>query len=112
MTVDYATLTNGLGQLPEVDGTTVAPETVRHIACDAGIIPVVLGSDSELLDIGRRSRTIPAAVAAAPHHLRHDPTPTQEPIPRLEHVSLIPNVNRSAGGRAPRRATTRYIPSA
>jgi hypothetical protein len=38
---------------------------VRRMACDAGIIPIVLGSRSEVLDIGRRSRTVPAAIRRA-----------------------------------------------
>ncbi|MCD4853791.1 HNH endonuclease, partial [Arthrobacter sp. AK01] len=29
------------------------PNTIRKIACDADIIPVLLGSDSRVLDIGR-----------------------------------------------------------
>jgi hypothetical protein len=38
------------------EGTLLAPETVRRIACDAGIIPVVLGTDGEILDLGRTKR--------------------------------------------------------
>ena len=30
-----------------------------------GIIPIVLGSRSQLLDIGRRSRTVPAGIRTA-----------------------------------------------
>ena len=37
-------------------GQLLAPETIRRIACDATIIPVVLGSDSEVLDVGRARR--------------------------------------------------------
>jgi len=37
-------------------GRLLAPETIRRIACDATIIPVVLGSDSEVLDVGRARR--------------------------------------------------------
>lgn len=65
VTVDYATLTDAVGRLPEIDGTPVALEAIRRLACDAGIIPIVLGSDSEPLDIGRRSRSIPAAIRRA-----------------------------------------------
>ncbi len=38
------------------NGSLLGPETVRRIACDAAIIPVVLGSDSEILDVGRTQR--------------------------------------------------------
>jgi hypothetical protein len=34
----------------------LAPETVRKMACDASIIPVVLGSAGEVLDQGRAVR--------------------------------------------------------
>ena len=37
-------------------GQLLAPETIRRIACDATIIPVVLGTDSEVLDVGRARR--------------------------------------------------------
>ncbi len=36
--------------------TILAPDTVRRIACEAGIIPVVLGHDGAVLDIGRQQR--------------------------------------------------------
>jgi hypothetical protein len=32
--------------------------TIRRIACDAGIIPVVLGSRGEPLDVGREKRLV------------------------------------------------------
>jgi hypothetical protein len=44
----------GSGQLP--DGTALSPGEVRRLACTAGIIPVVLGGDSEILDVGHLSR--------------------------------------------------------
>ena len=34
-------------------GTLLAPETVRRLACDASIIPMVLGAAGEVLDLGR-----------------------------------------------------------
>lgn len=39
--------------------------TSRRMACDAQIIPMVLGSKSEPLDIGRATRTIPTAIRRA-----------------------------------------------
>ncbi|MEJ7647771.1 MAG: DUF222 domain-containing protein [Nakamurella sp.] len=38
------------------DGTLVAPDTVRKLACDAGIIPTVLGADGAVLDCGKEQR--------------------------------------------------------
>ena len=37
-------------------GQVLAPSVVRKLACDAGIIPVVLGGDGEVLDLGRTTR--------------------------------------------------------
>jgi hypothetical protein len=37
----------------------VTPATIRKIACDADIIPVLLGSQGRILDIGRTSRIFP-----------------------------------------------------
>ena len=34
----------------------LAPETVRRLACDASVVPVVLGSRGEVLDLGRTVR--------------------------------------------------------
>jgi hypothetical protein len=65
VTVDYETLKGQTERLPEIDGTPVTPVTVRRITCDAGIIPMVLGSDSEPLDVGRKTRTIPTAIRRA-----------------------------------------------
>src|SRR6478672_2674415 len=38
------------------NGTLLGSETVRRIACDAAIIPVVLGTQGEVLDLGRTRR--------------------------------------------------------
>jgi len=65
VTVDYDTLKEHAKRLPEIDGTTVTPATLRRITCDAGIIPMLLGSPGEVLDVGRKTRTIPAALRRA-----------------------------------------------
>jgi hypothetical protein len=43
----------------------VSPEAARRLACDAQIIPAVLGGKSLPLDIGTSSRTIPVALRRA-----------------------------------------------
>jgi hypothetical protein len=48
-----------------INGTTVSPHTARMLACDAKIIPVVMRGESEVLDIGRASRTWPTAIRKA-----------------------------------------------
>ncbi|MEV0271577.1 DUF222 domain-containing protein [Hamadaea sp. NPDC050747] len=39
-------------------GDLLTPETVRRLACDAMIIPAVLGGDGQILDLGRARRLI------------------------------------------------------
>ncbi|MCB5292486.1 HNH endonuclease signature motif containing protein [Arthrobacter sp. SO3] len=43
----------------------VTASTVRKIACDADIIPVLLGSEGRVLDIGRASRVFPPHIRKA-----------------------------------------------
>jgi Domain of unknown function (DUF222) len=38
-------------------GDALSPETVRKLACDAGIVPALLGTDGQPLDLGRSART-------------------------------------------------------
>ena len=40
-----------------MNGIDITPRTARMIACDAGIIPAVLGGQSEVLDLGRKTPT-------------------------------------------------------
>ena len=65
VTVPYATLTGDELRLGEVDGTAIDPETIRRWACDAGIVRIVLDGESQPLDIGRRTRTVPPAMRRA-----------------------------------------------
>ena len=56
VTVDLATLRHGLGTATVgVDGTITASEA-RRLACTARLLPAVLGTDSEPLDLGRTAR--------------------------------------------------------
>ncbi|MFC7847393.1 HNH endonuclease signature motif containing protein, partial [Arthrobacter sp. NPDC057388] len=43
----------------------VNPATIRKIACDADITPVVLGSQGRILDVGRSSRVFPPHIRKA-----------------------------------------------
>ncbi|AFR29095.1 HNH endonuclease signature motif containing protein [Arthrobacter sp. Rue61a] len=43
----------------------IHPNTIRKIACDADIVPVLLGSDSRVLDIGRTTRIFPPHIRKA-----------------------------------------------
>ncbi|MDQ0028369.1 HNH endonuclease [Arthrobacter bambusae] len=43
----------------------IHPTVIRKVACDADIIPVLLGSDSRVLDIGRTTRIFPPHIRKA-----------------------------------------------
>jgi len=65
VTVDLTTLTSSQG-LAELDWTgPVSPTTGLRIACDAAISRVLLAGESQPLDVGRRTRTISAAMRRA-----------------------------------------------
>jgi hypothetical protein len=46
-------------------GGNLSPAQLRRIACDADLIPVVLGEQGEPLDIGRAERRIPLRIRRA-----------------------------------------------
>ena len=72
-TIDYRDLLSRLGGTePRHEGTgsltftgPVTASTVRKLACDADIIPVLLGGEGRVLDIGRASRVFPPHVRKA-----------------------------------------------
>jgi Domain of unknown function (DUF222) len=59
MDLDKLTKVVGSGLLDTAE--RLSPETVRKLACDAQIIPALLGTDGQPLDLGRSSRTFTAA---------------------------------------------------
>ena len=57
--IDYDTMLNGLHELSvceTADGIPLPPETVRRLACEAAIVPIVLNGAGEALDCGREQR--------------------------------------------------------
>lgn len=56
VTIDYARLVSGLGAAGLDTGGRISAAEARRLACDAGIIPLVLGGDSMPLDVGRERR--------------------------------------------------------
>ena len=63
VTTSYDDLRAGLGAggvLPT--GERLSAAAVRRLACDAEIIPAVLGTDSQILDVGRTNRLVTAAI--------------------------------------------------
>ncbi|HEX6404258.1 MAG TPA: DUF222 domain-containing protein [Pseudonocardiaceae bacterium] len=65
VTVSLPVLQGRIGAASLALGGPINADIARRIACDAQIIPVVLGSRGEPLDIGRASRTVPAAIRRA-----------------------------------------------
>ena len=47
------------------DGTRVSAETSRRLCCDAAVVQATRGPNGEVLDVGRRTRTIPPALRRA-----------------------------------------------
>ncbi len=54
MTID--SLMGGLASAALDTGEVISASAARRLACEAGVIPMVLGGKSEVLDVGRRRR--------------------------------------------------------
>jgi hypothetical protein len=66
--IDWATLghpTLGYAGGITEDGTHLSAATVRRLACDADIIPVALGTQAQVLDVGRAHRLVTPAIWTA-----------------------------------------------
>lgn len=55
----------GLGAKLVRNGQALPASVVRRLLCDADILPVILGSESEPLDVGRAERLVTPAIRAA-----------------------------------------------
>ncbi|MET7373382.1 HNH endonuclease signature motif containing protein [Micromonospora arida] len=58
ITTTYDALTAQLGTGTLDTGLPLTPETVRRLACDATLLPAVLGGAGQVLDVGRQRRLI------------------------------------------------------
>jgi hypothetical protein len=65
ITLDWECLRQQLGTAELGWGGPVTPATARRIACDAQVIPVLLGGVGQPLDVGRASHTIPVGIRRA-----------------------------------------------
>jgi hypothetical protein len=64
--IDAAVLTGDAEGRCELDnGQPLAPETVRRLACDAGVVAMMEDGDGHPLAVGRRRRTPPAPLRRA-----------------------------------------------
>ena len=55
----------GHAALEDADGLRVSAETARRMACDAGAVVMQHAADGSVLDVGRKTRTIPPALRRA-----------------------------------------------
>jgi hypothetical protein len=55
----------GEGRCHLDDGPALAPETARRLSCDASLVAMLIGENSEPLDVGRTTQSIPRAIRRA-----------------------------------------------
>ncbi|MEO7943483.1 MAG: DUF222 domain-containing protein [Marmoricola sp.] len=83
VTIDFEDLKRKSGYGTSETGEDLSAETVRRMACDADIIPIVLGTRGEVLDIGHHLRLASTAIwkalVARDKHCRF-PNCTRPPI--------------------------------
>jgi hypothetical protein len=107
VTMAYDTVSGELGRARLDTGEPLSAEAARRIACDAHIVPVMLGGQGQILDVGRSKRVATGALRralvvrdqgctfpdcdrpprwCAAHHLRHwaDGGPTD-----LDNLALL-----------------------
>ena len=56
LTIPFATLRDQIGAGTLDDGSELSAATARRMACDAAILPAILGSPSQILDVGQQRR--------------------------------------------------------
>ncbi len=65
VTLDWERLRDAVARAHLDTGAWYSPGQLRMLACDACVVPAVLGSNSEPLDVGRQYRIITAAIRRA-----------------------------------------------
>lgn len=66
VTIDFDTLKDAVrGAGRTLAGEVLSPAAVRRLACDASVIPMVLGGQGQPLDVGRSRRLVSPALLAA-----------------------------------------------
>ncbi|WP_343036754.1 HNH endonuclease signature motif containing protein [Flexivirga aerilata] len=65
LTMDLTSLTDGIGAATTPGGDVLDAGAARRAACDADLIPAVLGGPSQPLDVGRRERLVTKGLRAA-----------------------------------------------
>src|SRR5439155_18578470 len=65
VTLNFDLLRQQLAAATLEDGTRLSATEARLVACDAGIIPAVLGGKGQVLDVGRERRTFTGSLRRA-----------------------------------------------
>jgi hypothetical protein len=65
VTLGYEALVTGLGTATTSTGEVLSAEQARRLACQAAILPAVLGGQGEILDLGRAARFFTGATRKA-----------------------------------------------
>jgi hypothetical protein len=65
LTMDYDQLRAGVGTATLDTGEALHAAAVRRLACDCDVIPMLLGGQGEILDVGRARRLVTLAIWAA-----------------------------------------------
>ena len=55
----------GMAVIEQVGGLHLGWEAARRVACDAGVVVLSHGANGDVLDVGRRTRTVPSALRRA-----------------------------------------------
>jgi hypothetical protein len=63
--VDYAHLVEAVGGPARVEDAPITHDALRRLACDAGIVRVVLDGEGQPLEVGRKVRTVTPAIRRA-----------------------------------------------
>lgn len=61
VSVDFDSLSGQLKNAGLIDGTPIDIDDLRHIACDAGIVPAIFAADGQPLYMGRKQRAVTSA---------------------------------------------------
>ena len=87
----------GLAVIEQAGGLHLGRKAARRVACDAGLVVLHHGAGGEVLDVGRRSRTVPSALRRA--LLSRDRGQCQFPGCESRHC----DAHRALGGRGETR---------
>ncbi|WP_051773497.1 DUF222 domain-containing protein [Saccharothrix sp. NRRL B-16314] len=99
VTVDMETLRRGVGHAVLDGDRYLSAAQARRIACDAKVLPVVMGGGSEVLDLGRTKRTVSVAQRKALHArdrgcafpgVRHEALSTNVEVKDLHRCYVAP----------------------